>query len=88
MIKVETGSDSDNVKYNKHHKYTLDEAFTSRFEIQGWKWLLRFILLELSLKYQSIDCNWPQLVFVADHLQQKKLDDTDVSNKYLLFRSY
>ena len=30
------------------------------------------------------------LFFVTDHLQQKQLDDTDgdVSNKYLLFRSY
>ena len=25
-IKLETGSDSDNDKHNKHHKYTLDEA--------------------------------------------------------------
>ena len=30
------------------------------------------------------------LFFVTDHLQQKQLDDTDgdVSNNYLLFRSY
>ena len=34
MIKIETGSDRDDVKYNKHHKYTLDEAFTSSVEIQ------------------------------------------------------
>ena len=26
--------------------------------------------------------------FVTDPLQQKQLDDTDVSNSYLLFRSY
>ena len=26
IIKLETGSDSDNDKHNKHHKYTLDEA--------------------------------------------------------------
>ena len=26
MIKLEPGSDSDNDKYNNHHKYTLDEA--------------------------------------------------------------
>ena len=26
LIKLETGSDSDNDKHNKHHKYTLDEA--------------------------------------------------------------
>ena len=26
MIKLETGSDSDNDKHKKHHKYTLDEA--------------------------------------------------------------
>ena len=25
-IKLETGSDSDNDKHNKHHKYTPDEA--------------------------------------------------------------
>ena len=88
MIKLETGRGSDNDKHNKHHKYTLDEALTSSVEIQRWKWLLRFIWLELSLKYQSNDCNQLQLVFVTDHLQQKKLDDTNVSNNYLLFRSY
>ena len=88
MIKLETGRGSDNDKHNKHHKYTLDEALTSSVEIQRWKWLLRFIWLELSLKYQSNDCNQLQLVFVTDHLQQKKLDDTDVSNNYLLFRSH
>ena len=37
MIKVETDSDSDNDKHNKHHKYTLDEALTSSVEIQGLK---------------------------------------------------
>ena len=26
MITLETGSNSDNVKHKKHHKYTLDEA--------------------------------------------------------------
>ena len=26
MIELETSSGSDNVKHNKHHKYTLDEA--------------------------------------------------------------
>ena len=26
IAKLETGSDSDNDKRNKHHKYTLDEA--------------------------------------------------------------
>ena len=26
LIKLETGSGSDNDKHNKHHKYTLDEA--------------------------------------------------------------
>ena len=26
MIKLEAGSDSDNDKHKKHHKYTLDEA--------------------------------------------------------------
>ena len=26
ITKLETGSDSDNDKHNKHHKYTLDEA--------------------------------------------------------------
>ena len=26
MIKLETGSNSDNDKHNKYHKYTLDEA--------------------------------------------------------------
>ena len=34
MIKLKTGSDRDNVKHNKHHKCTLDEALTSSFEIQ------------------------------------------------------
>ena len=60
---------------------------TSSVETQRWKWLLRFIWLELSLKYHSNDCNQLQLVFVTDHLQQKKLDDTNVSNNYLLFKS-
>ena len=40
------------------------------------------------MKYQSNDCNQLLLVFVTDHLQEKQLDDTDVSNNYLLFRSY
>ena len=26
ITKLETGSDSDNDKHNKHHNYTLDEA--------------------------------------------------------------
>ena len=26
MIKLDTGSESENDKHNKHHKYTLDEA--------------------------------------------------------------
>ena len=26
MIKLETGSGSDNDKHNEHHQYTLDEA--------------------------------------------------------------
>ena len=26
ITKLETGSDSDNDKHNKHHKYTLDKA--------------------------------------------------------------
>ena len=51
MIKLETGSDSDNDKHNKHHKYMLDKASTSSVEIQRWKWLLRSISLELGLKY-------------------------------------
>ena len=77
MIKVERGSGSDNDKHNKHHKYTVDEVLhTSSVEIQRWKWHLRFIRLELSLKYQSNDCNQLQLVSVTDHLQQKQLDDT------------
>ena len=42
----------------------------------------------LSLKCQSNNCNQLQLVFVTDPLQQKQLDDTDVSNSYLLFRLY
>ena len=42
MRKLETGSDSDNDKHNKHHKYTPDEALTSSVEIQRWKWLLWF----------------------------------------------
>ena len=38
MIKVETGSGSDNDKHNKHHKYTVDEvSHTSSVEIQRWK---------------------------------------------------
>ena len=37
MIKLETGSDSDNVKHDKHHKYTLDEASqtVSKFRDEG-----------------------------------------------------
>ena len=27
MIKLETGSNSDNDKHNKYHKYTLDELY-------------------------------------------------------------
>ena len=37
---------------------------------------------------QSNDCNQLQLVFVTDPLQQKQLDDRDVSNSYLSSRSY
>ena len=33
-LKLETGSDNDDDKHNKHHKYTLDEALTSSVEIQ------------------------------------------------------
>ena len=46
------------------------------------KLITQIYLLELSLKYQSNDCNQLQIVFVTDHLQQKKLDDTNVSNNY------
>ena len=32
MIELETSSGSDNDKYNKHHKYTLDEALQAVLE--------------------------------------------------------
>ena len=37
MIKLETGSDSDNDKHDKHHKYALDEALqtVSKFRDEG-----------------------------------------------------
>ena len=37
MIKLETGSDSDNDKHNKHHKQILDEALqaVSKFRDEG-----------------------------------------------------
>ena len=34
MIKLETGSDSDNDKHNKRHKYTLDEALQTVLEFR------------------------------------------------------
>ena len=34
MIKLETGSDSDNDKHNKRHKYTLDEALQAVLEFR------------------------------------------------------
>ena len=37
MIKLETFSDIDNDKHNKHQKHTLDEALTSSVEIQTLK---------------------------------------------------
>ena len=33
MIKLETGSGSDNDKHNKHHQYTMDEALPNSVEI-------------------------------------------------------
>ena len=33
MIKLETGSGSDNDQHNKHHQYTMDEALTNSVEI-------------------------------------------------------
>ena len=32
MIELETSSSNDNDKYNKHHKYTLDEALQAVLE--------------------------------------------------------
>ena len=32
MIELETSNSSDNDKHNKHHKYTLDEAFQAVLE--------------------------------------------------------
>ena len=32
MIELETSSSHDNNKYNKHHKYTLDEALQAALE--------------------------------------------------------
>ena len=34
MIELETGSGSDNDKYNKHRKYTLDEALQAVSEFR------------------------------------------------------
>ena len=34
IIKLETGSDSDNDKHNKHHKYTLDEALQAALKFR------------------------------------------------------
>ena len=34
MIKLETGSDSDNDKHNKHRKYTLDDALQAVLKVQ------------------------------------------------------
>ena len=32
MVELETSSNSDNHKHNKHHKYTLDEALQAVLE--------------------------------------------------------
>ena len=32
MLELETSSSNDNDKYNKHHKYTLDEALQTALE--------------------------------------------------------
>ena len=74
MIKLETFSDSDNDKHNKHQKYTLDEALTSSVEIQRLKWLLSLAnWLGLSLKYQSNDCKQKQLVLLLTICNRKSL---------------
>ena len=44
MIKLETDSDSDNDKHNKHLKYTLDEALQAVLKLYK-QWI------ELRLKY-------------------------------------
>ena len=35
MIELETSSSNDNDKYNKYHKYTLDEALQAALEFNG-----------------------------------------------------
>ena len=35
MIKLDTGSDSDNDKHDKHHKYALDEALQTVSKFRG-----------------------------------------------------
>ena len=81
MTELETSNGCD--------KYILDEALQAVLKF-NWKslWLLRYFWLGLSLKHQSNECNQLQLDFVTDLLQQTQLDDTNVSNSYLLFTSY
>ena len=86
-MKLETGSDRDNDKHNKHHKYTLDEALqvVPKFRDESDYSDLSDYSSASSINSTTVT----NLFFVTDHLQQKQLDDTggDVSNKYLLFRS-
>ena len=39
MIELETNSNSDNHKHNKHHKYTLDEALQTVLEFNDYSHL-------------------------------------------------
>ena len=90
IIKLETGSDSDNDKHNKHHKYTLDEALqaSSKFRDESDCSSLSNSSSDWSVNPTTVTKY--NLLFVTHNLPQKQLDDTDrdVSNKYLLFRSY
>ena len=85
-LKVLETSGSENDKHNKRHKYTLDEALQPLLEFIDETDYSDLTELELGLKHHSNDCNL-QLVFVTNH-RNSLMIATDMSNNYLLLKSY
>ena len=83
MIELQTCSSSENDKPNKRHKYTLNEALQVVLELNDESYYSD-VSAQPEISFQRLQptttcfCYWPQ----------KQLVDADVSNNYILFKSY